>query len=103
MKIYKFNEHHFSTFNDEIVFAGNSKYPVGTKIKFKDDGEYLTGTLTHPFGGCDGDVGVYLDQKGKYIDDELCLKNREYSVIDDELENFMKDYKLKKNANKFNL
>ena len=103
MKILKFNEHQFTMLDDDVILAGRSKYPVGTKIKFKEDDEYLTGTLTHPFGFCNGDVGVVVDQKGKYVDDRLCLKNREYIVIDDEVEEFMKDYKLKQDANKFNL
>lgn len=101
MKVEKFNEHNFKTFDGEILFAGKSNYPIGTKIKFKDDGEYLTGTLTNPFGY--GDVGVYVDQKGKYVHDRVSLRNKEYTVIDDEVEEFMKDYKFKKDINKFNL
>jgi len=99
MKIQKFDEHHFTTFNGEMLLAGKSKYPVGTKY----EGEYLTGTLTHPFGYCNGDVGVYLDQKGKYVDDRLCLKNREYIVIDDDVEEYMKDNTFKTDIKKFNL
>lgn len=40
------NESRFTLFGGDIIFAGKSKYPVGTKIKFKNDGEYYTGTLT---------------------------------------------------------
>ena len=101
MKVEKFNEHNFKTFDDDILYAGKSKYPVGTKIKFKDDGEYLTGTLTQPFGY--GDVGVYLDEKGKYKYDRVSLKNNEYTVIDDEVEDFIKYHKFKKDTKKFNL
>jgi len=101
MKVEKFNEHNFTTFDDDIVYAGKSKYPVGTKIKFKDDGEYLTGTLTHPFGY--GDVGVFLDEKGKYKYDRVSLKNNEYTVIDDDVDKFIKDHNFKKDIKKFNL
>ena len=100
MKIEKFNEHNFTTFDGDIIFAGKSKYPIGTKIKFKDDGEYLTGTLTHPFGY--GDVGVLLDEKGKYKYDRVSLKNNEYTVIDD-VDEFIKDHNFKKDTKKFNL
>jgi hypothetical protein len=57
------NESRFIRLGDELIMAGKSKYPVGTKIKIKnlkgDDSDLsgLTGTLTHPFGGY-GDVGV---------------------------------------------
>lgn len=104
----KFNEFikesRFSIFGGEIVYAGKSKYPVGTKIKFKDDGKYYTGTLTQPFGFCSGDVGVFIDQDGLYRDNKCCLYNKEYIVIDDEeVEEFIKNHKFKTDVNKFNL
>ena len=99
----KENSRFMTSIGGDIIFAGKSKYPVGTKIKFKDAGKYLTGTITHPFGFCHGDVGVYLDQKGVYTDDKMCLRNREYVVDDDEVEDFIKQCKLKKAANKYNL
>jgi len=98
-------ESRFLTLDDEIVFAGKSKYPCGTKIKFKDGGKYYTGTLTHPFAICGGygDVGVYVEQDGIFNFDRCCLKNREYIIIDDEVEDFLKEWKFKKDVNKFNL
>lgn len=96
-------ESRFTTFGDDIIFAGKSKYPVGTKIKFKDSGEYYTGTLTHPFGFCSGDVGVYLDQEDIFYRNAVCLKNREYVVIDDDVEDFLKEWKIKNDADKYNL
>lgn len=80
----------FTYKGNDVVLAGKSKYPVGTKIKIKklngEDKELsgLTGTLTHPFAFGSGDVGVYLDKKGVYTDDKVNLKNSEYDVVDDE-------------------
>lgn len=102
------NESRFIRLGDELIMAGKSKYPVGTKIKIKnlkgDDSDLsgLTGTLTHPFGGY-GDVGVYLDQKGLYNDDKICLRNREYEVIDDEAIELLKKYKFDNTVKKYNL
>lgn len=90
------NESRFIRLGDELIMAGKSKYPVGTKIKIKnlkgDDSDLsgLTGTLTHPFGGY-GDVGVY------------CLRNREYEVIDDEAIELLKKYKFDNTVKKYNL
>ena len=107
-KFKQFINEKFLYFNDELIMAGKSKYPVGTKIKIKnlkgDDSELsgLTGTLTHPFGGY-GDVGVYLDEKGIYYQDIVSLKNNEYIVIDDEAIELLKKYKLDKAVKKYNL
>lgn len=96
MKDYKkFINERFTTLNGEIIFAGKSKYPVGTKIKFKDEGKYYTGTLTHPFGFCYGDVGVYVDQKDIFNYDKVCLNNREYIVIDEDVDDFLLKYRAK--------
>jgi hypothetical protein len=102
----KYNEfitEEFLTIGNDIVFAGKSKYPVGTKIKFKDEGRYLTGTLTHPFAFCKGDVGVYVDQEGVFNYDKVCLKNRDYIVIDEEVDDFLKKWKFKQTQDKYNL
>ena len=94
-KFKLFLEGRFPYLGDKLILAGRSKYPVGTKIKFKDEGRELTGTLTHPFGcfGNYGDVGVYIDQKGIFTNDQCNLKNNEYKVIDPEaeIEPFKKD------------
>lgn len=88
----------FVFFDDKIKLAGNSKYPVGTKIKIKklkgDDADLsgLTGELTHPFGFSKGDVGVYLDKKGVYKDDKVNLKNNEFTVEDDEALELLKKH-----------
>lgn len=97
------NEGNFTTFNGEIMYAGKSKYPVGTKIKFKDSGEYYTGTLTHPFSFGSGDVGVYVDQEKVFTGNKVNLKNREYTVIDDDVDEFIKQHNFKKEVGKYNL
>jgi len=97
------NESGFKTFGGDILYAGKSKYPVGTKIKFKDSGIYYTGTLTHPFGFGSGDVGVYVDQEKVFVDDRINLRNREYTVVDDEVDDFIKQHNFKKEVGKYNL
>jgi len=92
-------ESRFCYFNDKLILAGNSKYPLGTQIKFKDNDKELTGLLTHPFGFGNGDVGVYVDQKGIYTDDKCNLKNDEYIVDDPAAEMEI----IKNDAEKFGL
>jgi len=87
----------------DVKLAGNSEYPVGTKIKFKDEGRELTGTLTHPFGFCQGDVGVILDETGIFQDDRCCLRNHEYTVIDPEMLNDVDKFKKNRTFKRFDL
>ena len=88
----------------DIKLAGNSEYPVGTKIKFRDDGRELTGTLTHPFGFCQRcDVGVHVDQKGIFTDDICCLDNNEYTVIDPEMLDDVDKFKKNRTFKRFDL
>ena len=94
----------FTVMDDKLIIAGRSNYPCGTKIKFMDDGQELTGKLTHPFGFCmSGDVGVYLDQQGVYNYDQCCLKNSEYKVDDPEAIELMKKIDKSKVFRKFAL
>ena len=107
-KFEQFINERFKYIGGELIIAGKSIYPVGTKIKIKNlkgedsDLSGLTGTLTHPFGFCSGDVGVYLDKKGIYEDDKICLRNREYDVIDDEAIELLKKYNFDKKVKKYN-
>jgi len=87
----------------DVKLAGNSPYPVGTRIKFKDEGKQLTGTLTHPFGFCQGDVGVYVDQKDIFQDDKCCLNNNDYSVDDPEMFAQVKNFKKIRTFKRFDL
>jgi len=55
------------------MYAGKSKYPIGTRIRIKGlkgEDAFLNGrkgTLTHPFGCFPiGDVGVILDESAVF-------------------------------------